>query len=337
MTISVIVPVYNVEGYLRICLDSLYSQIEDDMEIILVNDGSTDNSLAVCMEYAKRYKNTIVLDKENGGLSDARNAGTELATGEYIYYLDSDDWLSPGAIKTLYDYAVENQCEVVQGGFYYAYDDYLLFDNRYKQPFSLERYEAMLELIRNKNVKNFAWGKLYRVDLVKRHQFPKGKFFEDAYWQHLVIHEVTKYGIVPFPLYYYRQRNTGISGVFSVKNLDLLKGYEERLNFINKNYPEYLFEMTEFYWNVRQQFCEVAEQSKSIEIRKCFRMYRAETEERYGRLFRTAMKNILKYRLCSMNSWTYSLYKLIERINNSFFPKYLKRIDYRNVNERTVL
>lgn len=94
-SISVIVPVYNVQPYLPKCLNSLYDQFNDTIEVILVNDGSTDNSLEICRKYAERYPNTIVIDKENGGLSDARNVGTEAASGEYVYYLDSDDWVAP--------------------------------------------------------------------------------------------------------------------------------------------------------------------------------------------------------------------------------------------------
>ena len=127
--VSVVVPVFNVRDFLSQCLDSLYSLVDDNMEVILVNDGSTDDSLNICRRYADLYSNTIIIDKENGGLSDARNVGTKVATGDYIYYLDSDDWLAPNAIKSLYEFAIENNCEIVQGGFYYAYDDYLLYDN----------------------------------------------------------------------------------------------------------------------------------------------------------------------------------------------------------------
>ena len=130
--LSVIIPVYNVHKYLSYCLDSLYAQVDGTVEVVLVNDGSTDESLNICRKYADACSNTIIIDKENGGLSDARNVGTNTATGDYIYYLDSDDWLAPNAIRTLYDYAIENDCEIVQGGFYYAYDDYLLYDNKYQ-------------------------------------------------------------------------------------------------------------------------------------------------------------------------------------------------------------
>lgn len=210
MKISVIIPVYNVASFLPKCLDSVYAQDLDGVEVVLVNDGSTDDSLSICEYYKQRYPLTIVVNKENGGLSDARNVGTAVAHGDYIFYLDSDDWVSPDAIDKLYQFAVENRCDVVQGGFYYAYDDSLMFDDRWikeaMDPFVLDRDSAMYELIKNHYVKNFAWGKLYRSDIVKKIPFPKGKYFEDAYWQHLIMHEVRRYGVMPGPLYYYRQR-----------------------------------------------------------------------------------------------------------------------------------
>lgn len=295
MLISVVVPVYNVQDYLPRCLDSLYNQDFDDIEIILVNDGSKDDSLAICKKYAQKHGRTIVVDKENGGLSDARNAGTKVAKGDFIYYLDSDDWLLPTAISTLYNYASKNNCEIVQGGFYYAYDDYLLYDNSNHDAQVFRREEAMLELIKNEKVMDFAWGKLYRADIVKKHLFPKGKFFEDAYWQHLIINECSRYGIVPTPLYYYRQRSSGISGTFSLKSLDLLQGYEERLEFIKGYYSNYTPEMVLSLWDTFYSLMSVA--YKQDDLKKAFEDYWEVLNEKYGSLFEKYLSSDLKYRI----------------------------------------
>lgn len=252
LAISIIVPVFNVAPYLRQCLDSTGALGREDTEIILVNDGSTDDSGAICLEYANHWENVRLIEKTNGGLSDARNEGMKAARGKYVFFLDSDDWLVPGAIDALYCFAEENNCEAVQGGFYYAFNDHLELDNRFlsekQPPFALERQVAMRELIKNNYVKNFAWGKLYNSDIVKRHQFPVGKYFEDSYWQHSVIDECNRYGVVPEPLYYYRQRQDSISNSIGSKALDLFDGYEERLRFIQLNYPELESLMADRLW-----------------------------------------------------------------------------------------
>ena len=327
--VSVVIPVFNVASYLSQCLDSLYEQIDGSVEVILVNDGSTDDSQAICEEYVQKYSNTILVYKENGGLSDARNAGTRVATGEYIYYLDSDDWLAPDAIKTLYDFAEENNCEVVQGGFYYAYDDHLLYDAKYKEPFVLGRNEAMLQLIKNDYVKNFAWGKLYKSEIVKRYPFSKGKYFEDSYWQHLVMNDVTNYGIVPTALYYYRQRSSGISGEFSIKNLDLLKGYEERLKFVHEFYPKYLDVMSAKLWLMGYSFIESAKNKCDAKTIKYFTEFWQRINESYHPLFDVALHSNNKYRLWKSFPKLIKFYEFINKIIDRVFKKStFVRIDY---------
>ena len=251
--VSIIVPVFNVAPYLRQCMDSTGTLGLMDVEIIIVNDGSDDGSEDICRDYANRWENVVLIEKSNGGLSDARNEGVKVARGKYVYFLDRDDWLVPGAVDELFRFAEKNDCDVVQGGFYYAYDDHLELDNRYlserKPSFILKRKDAMRELIKNNIVKNFAWGKLYRSEIVKRHQFPVGKYFEDSYWQHLIVDECNLYGVVPKPLYFYRQRQGSISGNLSSKSLDLFAGNEERLRFIQQKYPELAASMADRLWN----------------------------------------------------------------------------------------
>lgn len=324
MLISIIVPIYNVQEYLSLCLGSLERQIDTHMEVILVNDGSTDNSFAICEEFAQKHSNTIIINKENGGLSDARNAGTVIAQGNYIYYLDSDDWLAPDAIKTLYDFALANNCEIVQGGFYYAYEDYLLYDNSIKTAQVLNREGAMFELITNESVKDFSWGKLYRADIVKKHMFPQGKYFEDSYWQHLVVHDSTRYGIVPTPLYYYRQRSSGISGTFSLKSLDLLQGYEERLEFIKGYYSNYTSEMVLSLWDTFYSLMSVA--NKQEESKKAFENYWEVLNEKYGSLFEKYLSSDLRFRIRKTCPSILPLYDYILRIKSRIESSNLVKI-----------
>ena len=242
--ISIILPIYNVEAYLPQSVESVLNQTYKDLQIILVDDGSNDGSSSLCEEYAKKDTRIKVIHKSNGGLSDARNVGTEAATGEWIFYLDADDWMELSTLEMLYDFAVRNNCDVVQGGLYYAYPDHML-KREEKEPVVLDRNAAMRELIVNDRVKNFAWGKLYKASLVKDLKFPKGKFYEDSYWQHLVMDRVTRYGIIDTPLIYYRQRIDSISGALSDRYDDLIEGYAVRLQFIQEKYPQFTSLMKE--------------------------------------------------------------------------------------------
>lgn len=330
--ITVIVPVYNVQKYLRQCLDSLYQQVRPDYEVILVNDGSTDESPAICREYQQKYPNTIVVDQENAGLSAARNAGIKIAKGNYIYFLDSDDWLAPNAIKLLYDIAINKQCEVVQGGFFYAYEIDCYLDDRYikmeRGSFVLSKEEAMRELIRNKYIKNFAWGKLYRADIVKRHLFHNGVYFEDSYWQHLIMDEVTNYGVLPKPLYYYRQRETGISGTFSMKNMDLLRGNELRLSFIKEKYPSLADEMAKSFWKNFYSIYQIARVHPDPKIRIAYRDEWRRVNIKYRKDFSKALRYNLCYRLYSDMSGLLSIYNYATRAYDRFFGKGLRKISY---------
>lgn len=330
ITISIIVPIYNVESYLRQCLDSLYPQITPSMEVILVNDGSTDNSLEICKEYQIKNPSTIIINKENGGLSDARNAGTAIATGKYIYYLDSDDWLAPNALKQLHNFAEEHQCEVVQGNFYYTYNKYLLLDDRYikdrQKPFILQRDETMRELIKNKYIKNFAWGKLYLTSIAQKHPFKKGVYFEDSYWQHHIINNVNQYGVIPTPLYYYRQRDNSISGNFSTRNLDLLKGYEERMNYIKKTFPQYTTLITKYYWDIVFSLYRNTKNSQDKKIRTTYTTYWENINEQYKIEFKTELSNYFPYIITKNIPFIIPFYILGKRIYNRLFTPKLKYI-----------
>lgn len=317
--ISIIIPIYNVEEFLPKCLDSIVCQLRDDWELILVNDGSTDESGRICEEFAAGKDNVQVVFKSNGGLSDARNAGIKVAKGEWIYFLDSDDWLKEDAIQKLLNFAIDNKCEVVQGGIYYAYSDRLLYRKPSKTEAEntvLDNNDAMHQLILNDRVKNFAWGKLYRADLIRDLIFPVGKYFEDSYWQHNAMHRVTRYGIIDEPLYYYRQRETSISGNFSDRNLDLLKGYESRMIFIKDNYPSFFSEIVCSYWNMLFSFYFQSRRRPVVE--KLYCEYYSESLDKYYDYFS-------KYLSCSF-TWLFresdifiKLYRLTSKLANSLF------------------
>ncbi|WEG11510.1 glycosyltransferase [Pullulanibacillus sp. KACC 23026] len=239
--ISIIVPIYKVEAYLKRCVQSVIQQTYRNLEIILVDDGSPDRCGVWIEAFAKEDSRIRPLHKENGGLSDARNVGMQAATGDYMFFLDSDDWIAPTAIETLMNQLHRFQADVVQSNFYYAYQDYLLLDDRYYgevSPVILDNPELMRELVKNEKVKNFAWGKLYKTELIKELPFRKGVLFEDVFWAHQVMHRVHRYVILNQPLYYYFQRNDSIVAHYTSRNLDMLRGLKERHWFISMNYKD---------------------------------------------------------------------------------------------------
>jgi len=237
--ISIIIPIYNVEEYLEKCIASVIQQTYINLEIILVDDGSTDRSSLICDLYAKKDSRIHVIHKENGGLSDARNVGIKKATGAYVFYLDADDYIVENCIASLYKKAKIHNADVVQSNFYYEYSNYLLYDNILRGKTKVySKKDAMKALIAQRIIKNFAWGKLIRVDIAKKNLFIKGKYFEDTFWKFNVIHACLIYVVLGVPMVHYLQRQDGISGQFSIRNLDQLEGEVLRLEFLKNNYPD---------------------------------------------------------------------------------------------------
>lgn len=248
--ISIIVPVYNVENYLNECLDSIIDQTYKNIEIILIDDGSKDSSGKICDEYIKKDKRIKVVHKENGGLSSARNAGLDIASGEYITFIDSDDCVSPYFIEKLYNSCIENKCDIAEC-------DYLNFD---KEPL-VEHHPIEIEVISKKEKllrgykKDFGrtvvvWNKIYKKYLFNSLRFPIGKTNEDAYLTYKVLYYCkTNIAITNEALYYYRRNNNSIMRrKFNVKRLDELEAWKEHKLFYYKNNEKDLYKsVTQLY------------------------------------------------------------------------------------------
>ncbi|WP_079505321.1 glycosyltransferase family 2 protein [Mesobacillus jeotgali] len=240
--VSVVVPIYKVEKYLHRCINSILNQTYKNIEIILVNDGSPDRCGSIAEEYAASDPRVKVIHKKNGGLSDARNAGMQHVTGIYTMFVDSDDWLGLSAIDILITTCKRYKADVVQSAFYYAYEDYLLFDHKHYSPKSkpviLNRESLMYELVKNERIKNFAWGKLYKTSILQDIPFKKGVLFEDVFWAHHVMDRVKKFILINQPLYFYFQRSDSIVAAYTPRNLDMLAGLKERHIFIEEKYQD---------------------------------------------------------------------------------------------------
>jgi len=228
--ISVIVPVYNVEEYLSKCVDSLLNQLDIHLEILLIDDGSTDHSGVIADQYAHQNSCIQVIHQENGGLSAARNAGLELAQGEYIAFVDSDDWIQEGSLKLLYNTATKYQADVVMGNLQNYHQD-----GSNKNPFNtfpekllyslLTGKEGFSELIKSGAYRPMVWNYIYRLDYIKHLQirFEEGIIHEDELWTPLVLCQASRMVITDVKFYYYRQRNGSITNISnSIKRLNSL-------------------------------------------------------------------------------------------------------------------
>lgn len=237
--ISVIVPIYGVEKYLDRCISTIVNQTYKNLEIILVDDGSPDKCPDICDQWKDKDERIIVIHKKNGGLSDARNAGLEVASGEYISFIDSDDWVSVEFIRCLYD-AVKNsnseicECEVIRTNTLNNVD-YSMTN------FTVTSYtteEAMKLLIRNTIFHQHVWNKLYKKECLQNILFPKGKINEDEFWTYQVFGNVRKVSKIQCQLYFYFQRNESIMGKnYNIRRLDGLEAKLERQEYINHRFP----------------------------------------------------------------------------------------------------
>ena len=232
--ISVIVPVYRVEEFLPRCVDSLRAQTYENLEIILVDDGSPDHCPEICEKYAARDVRIRVIHQENRGLSGARNAGIDAAAGEYLAFVDSDDYVTEDFIESLYTLAEETGCPIAQCRFSYVQGERLR--ERENQVWKIYRGESLMTQLYGPEEEAtcfvVAWNKLYRKDLFDGIRYPEGRVHEDEATTYRLFHAGKKLAFLDRALYGYYTGNTGsITAVFSRKRLDWMTAHEERICF----------------------------------------------------------------------------------------------------------
>ena len=241
--ISVIIPVYNVSKYLRQCVDSVLRQSYKNLEVILVDDGSTDESGMICDRYALNDNRVVVIHKENGGVSDARNVGMSIAKGDYIGFVDSDDYIHYDMYKVLVDLieqsnadmAIANWCSICDG------KENRIDDERTGEIIEFENLESLQFLIYGKNKYKISlsiWDRLYRRELIKDIYFPKDMCYEDVVWPTKVFYKAKKSVYIDRNLYYYRRRSDSIVGTDTSNGIservliDEIPQIEEQIRFL---------------------------------------------------------------------------------------------------------
>lgn len=240
--VSVIVPVYNVEAYLPRCVDSILNQTYRNLEIILVDDGTKDDSDKICDDYAEKDCRIRVIHKENGGLSSARNAGIDIARGEYLAFVDSDDWIEPDALESLLETALEQKTELVIAG---------RWDVKAKTgekklglcPEKLETVsaeEAVRRIFTWDHCDSASWDKLYHRRLFREIRFPVGKICEDVPIMYRIVLDAGRVAMLDKPIYNYFHRDGSITTTktISEKTFHFSQHTEIILADIRKNCPQ---------------------------------------------------------------------------------------------------
>lgn len=280
MKVSIVIPVYNVEKYLRICLDSVKAQEFTDFEVILVDDGSKDGSPAICDEYTRKDKRFKVIHQKNGGLSHARNEGVRAASGDYVYFLDSDDCMHPLLLQKLTELAIKYHAALVQTDIEQVAEDFTDYKKKIDSEFQVyffDTIDAFYNIDKdNKNITQdirlitlVAWSKLYRRDLVEKITFPEEiKLHEDQMSVHRFVVEAGGIVFCRAPMYFYRSRQGSlITEGWTVKRLVIFDCYKDRVEWAKKIqgdkkrvedlvyyiYIRYLICMFKNYWMISKK------------------------------------------------------------------------------------
>lgn len=238
--ISIIVPIYNVEEYLSKCIESLLNQTYRNIEILLVNDGSTDNCKNICEQFEEKDSRIKLINKKNGGLSDARNAGLKVAKGEYVTFVDSDDYIENNYIEVLYNLIKKYNAEISIANCKVIKEHCKNNNLKVKlEEKCIDSKTCLNEMLYSDFYYISACAKLYKKDLFKNIQFPKGKLFEDVGTTYKLIMKSNKIACSNKEIYYYVIRNNSITTCeFKEKHYDLIELTNKMCEEILNNYPE---------------------------------------------------------------------------------------------------
>ena len=234
--ISIIVPIYNTDCYLRQCLDSIINQSYKNFEVLLVNDGSVDDSAMICKEFAEKDSRIRYFEKENGGVSSARNLGLKNVKGNYITFVDSDDWVEPTYIEDMYQASLKNDSEIVVSNFAQfdvKENHYLIhvWDDYYEETYEGEELINKLPLLERRDYSFVtSWGILFKKELFNNIKFPTGKLIEDGRTNYKLFAKSSRSTYINKALYIYRLREDSIMKRVTEKLLiDKLECVLERL------------------------------------------------------------------------------------------------------------
>ena len=307
--VSVIIPVYNVENYIEKCLNSVLNQTLKEIEIIIVNDGSKDSSKQKIEKYLEKHENKIIyLEKENGGLSDARNYGIGYAKGEYIAFLDSDDYIEPTMYEEMYKKAKEENSDMVECDFLWEYP------RKVKEDVGII-YNNKKEMLTN--VRVVAWNKLIKREILEKNNisFPKGLRYEDIEFTYKLIPYLNKVSYVDKEFVHYVQRNNSIANVQNERTAEVFTIFDNIIKYYQEKgfYEEYKEELEYSYSRIL--LCSSLKRICKIKDSKTRKKLIKETFEKLYQQFplwkenkilnNRSMKNMY---MKSINKFTYPIY-----------------------------
>lgn len=320
--VSIIVPVYNVEKYLTKCIESLLLQSLKDIEIILVDDGATDKSPDICDAYELKDNRIKVIHKTNGGLSDARNVGIEVAQGEYIAFLDSDDWVEPNMYQYLYELIQKNNADIAQCSYIKAYEEEVEIEFAEDIKESVYTGVEALELLYGQEyIKTVVvWNKLYHKKLFKHIRYPKGKVHEDEFTTYKVIHKAGKFVNSNIPMVYYRQREDSIMAQgFNEKRIYILEAWREEKDYFEQHELNDLVLKTECkLCGILKSFYVQAQKSNLINKKEVLRYLKKDMRKNYIRYIRNSY-------ITSRGKITLTLCLLNGKVFTNIYDKYAEK------------
>lgn len=235
--ISVVVPIYNVEQYLRKCIDSILNQTYKNIEIILIDDGSLDSCPKICDEYIDKDSRIRVFHKKNGGLSDARNYGIERAKGKYITFIDSDDYIETDYIEYLIELINKFNVKISACGHNICFARKIIKKSSHATK-KISKEEALEDILYDKEIDICSWGKLYDIELFNGIRFPKGKIFEDTATTYLLLDKCDFIAVGDSCKYNYVMRDNSITTKkFNIKKMQLIEMTEIMCDYLSNKYP----------------------------------------------------------------------------------------------------
>lgn len=293
--ISVIVPVYGVEQFLDQCVESIVGQTHKNLEIILVDDGSPDNCPAMCDAWAARDSRIQVIHKVNGGLSDARNAGLSVATGDFLAFVDSDDWIESNMYEVMLKALKEADADFCACGIIDSYSDKEILHSSRPHTGASEEFLAMI--YHDTIFSVAAWNKLYCKKMWEGFEFPKGKICEDAFTTYLLVDRANRITQIEAPCYHYRIRENSImTSAFRPARMDEEEAWRCNYEYMKQHHPDIASAAYDFYLQKVHVLIKTIRPDQILQYNSCYmRLFTILSKNAGYVMFRSALP--IKYRI----------------------------------------